>query len=940
MNMRKMNFGILGILTLFFAFVACKDDFTEEDFLRLQAELEAQKDSVAAAIALDSLDAQRLRDSIELVLALDERDYQRFLDSLRRADSIQAAGGGVLPFTFTVQIIDGSITATTAINSGTEVNNDSGERTDAVNESPANPVTVSVTQFGQTRELTVDNGVASFDNIGRGAIFGKITAQDYTTIEFVMDASLNQEDLAEFLTDPLFFYEYVYNMSIGHTFAMFATAGQNTATLTGSALVETDLTNTTPELVPEGTNFLAYIDVLDGDFQGRYVDALNPSWFLNTLQFGYSPVQYAAVDATGTYSFTLPAAPQGLPFILEFSDFIANRTYFSTIDGEVTEITKSFAYGPTQVATAIPVITAAPVVSFRAGGGAAAVAVINSSGEVIDIDLVNNGQDFQGVPRVIISAPAAGGTQATATATVTNGEVTAITITNAGSGYLAAPSVTITEGNGAVASVTNLDGVTGDDGTIVAVTVQQSGVYLATPNVVFFTDAGPVGLDTSDVIYDIPNTVSLSANGGINNVTVTADNSNILWAGPAGPQVVATNGTNGSIYVEDADGDGTLDSIAVNTAGFYYTDITDGYFTVSSIAGQIGGAYAVNGEFDGNDEVNITFTITNGRLTGVSLVDSTYAGGAGNFIGSLILNVFSQDDDPGIVGGQNAVLTSVSNGRHVGNVLISNVGTQQLDNRYYSNAPQIIFSAPQYTGPGSVVATGTAVLDAEGRLVGINVTNEGSGYYTAPTISIVSGSGAAATAVLAPVELSEIDVTASGNGYLAAPQVLIVDPNGNGTGATAVANLNNGQITSITLTNPGSGYSSANVIILDPGTRYDQATQTRVANVATGEVEIENGSIVSITMLETGSNYPANPEVVLTSTTEGGIQGSGFAGTAIVTNGSITSVTVNNGGTGYVQGNTPGTAFNAPSQGTFNALPGITRIVDWNYGTGRNRNID
>lgn len=52
----------------------------------------------------------------------------------------------------------------------------------------------------------------------------------------------------------------------------------------------------------------------------------------------------------------------------------------------------------------------------------------------------------------------------------------------------------------------------------------------------------------------------------------------------------------------------------------------------------------------------------------------------------------------------------------------------------------VTFSAPQLAN--GVAATGTAVIDANGDLTGINLTSAGSGYTSVPTISVVDSDDA------------------------------------------------------------------------------------------------------------------------------------------------------------------------------------------------------
>lgn len=74
----------------------------------------------------------------------------------------------------------------------------------------------------------------------------------------------------------------------------------------------------------------------------------------------------------------------------------------------------------------------------------------------------------------------------------------------------------------------------------------------------------------------------------------------------------------------------------------------------------------------------------------------------------------------------------------------------------------------------------------EGALVNIKVTNPGSGYATAPTVSFTGGggTGAAATATVAGGKVTGFTITNPGSGYTSAPTVVLT---GAGTGAAAMA---------------------------------------------------------------------------------------------------------------------------------------------------------
>lgn len=132
----------------------------------------------------------------------------------------------------------------------------------------------------------------------------------------------------------------------------------------------------------------------------------------------------------------------------------------------------------------------------------------------------------------------------------------------------------------------------------------------------------------------------------------------------------------------------------------------------------------------------------------------------------------------------------------------------------------------------------------------IVVTGGGSGYDTAPTVTISggSGSGAAATAVLVNGSVDKITLTNAGtgylfddiliakftggtpdtggvigltiliggSGYLHVPTIAIAAPAGGGTTATATATIALGEITGISITDAGSGYAETPAITISP----------------------------------------------------------------------------------------------------------------------------
>lgn len=197
------------------------------------------------------------------------------------------------------------------------------------------------------------------------------------------------------------------------------------------------------------------------------------------------------------------------------------------------------------------------------------------------------------------------------------------------------------------------------------------------------------------------------------------------------------------------------------------------------------------------------------------------------------------------------------------------------DGGSYSTAPTVSFTGG--TGSG---AAGTAVLSTAGSIDTIAVTDGGSGYTTAPTISATVGTGLIATATLSTTGTVEsVDVTDGGSNYSVAPAVSFTATSGSGAAATATLGF---PIAPFSVTNGGSGYTTASVVVTGDGTG------------AAGTANIVGGEIVSITLTDGGSGYTTAPTVTITG------DGTGATATAdLQALGSVKSVTVTAQGTGY-----------------------------------------
>jgi hypothetical protein len=202
----------------------------------------------------------------------------------------------------------------------------------------------------------------------------------------------------------------------------------------------------------------------------------------------------------------------------------------------------------------------------------------------------------------------------------------------------------------------------------------------------------------------------------------------------------------------------------------------------------------------------------------------------------------------------------------------------------------------------------------------ITVTNPGGGYSltTPPVVTIVNapgdiGSGAIATATVGGViSVVSIEVTNGGSGYTTAPKVTISGGGTGARGATAVAVIADGKVTEVNITNGGSGYDPTQVnlpvVAIDPP---PAAATGQPANVpATAKVASLGGQVVSISLDNPGTGYLETPTIIIEEPPLGGL---GQAQASMVTTREnafiLTGVNLLNGGSGYDPANPPVVTF-------------------------------
>tara|TARA_R110002153_G_scaffold256628_1_gene415543 strand:+ start:54 stop:2090 length:2037 start_codon:yes stop_codon:yes gene_type:complete len=155
----------------------------------------------------------------------------------------------------------------------------------------------------------------------------------------------------------------------------------------------------------------------------------------------------------------------------------------------------------------------------------------------------------------------------------------------------------------------------------------------------------------------------------------------------------------------------------------------------------------------------------------------------------------------------------------------------------------------------------TKVFIGLDKIKSLRIQTRGVAYTSPPTLSFSGGggSGAAATAVIG---VSTVAVSAGGSGYSSAPTVTVSTDAG-GSGAELTATVSGGAVTAFNIISRGTGYTSVpTVVVNNTGTDGSSGAGTIVLGVA------------DVTVTNEGSGYTSTPTV--------GVSGGGSPSTTAV----------------------------------------------------------
>jgi hypothetical protein len=136
--------------------------------------------------------------------------------------------------------------------------------------------------------------------------------------------------------------------------------------------------------------------------------------------------------------------------------------------------------------------------------------------------------------------------------------------------------------------------------------------------------------------------------------------------------------------------------------------------------------------------------------------------------------------------------------------------------------------------------------------VGALITNAGSGYTSAPTVTASAG-GSIWRAIVGGAVSTSATITNGGTGYTYPPLIQVSAPPAGGIQATATCTISSGVVNAITITNQGAGYTTAPTLTFVNDPREGQNSTTIGYNAAATVVLTGSGTVTGLLCLDHGT---------------------------------------------------------------------------------------
>jgi hypothetical protein len=314
------------------------------------------------------------------------------------------------------------------------------------------------------------------------------------------------------------------------------------------------------------------------------------------------------------------------------------------------------------------------------GTNAAATAVMASDGTVASLSILNSGAGY--IPLITFSG--GGGTGAAAIAIInSSGAVTGVTITSGGSGYTSAPTVAFTNVTAPRVRATGTAVVTG--GVVTGINVGTAGDFRPTVTVQAATGGGTSSTGWVATLDPSTGQVSTIASGSAGNYRPT-----LAFTGGGGSSATATC---------TLDATGGIDAVTVTAGGSAYTSEP---------------ALTITSKVTGSTAADLLIHLGT-ESTKCAVWDGTTLGG--KWVKREVVDAGHSLTSIEVVHGGNGFTTAPS-------LTITPPTTIS-----------VTLSAPP---SGGVQAMASATVNSSGQVTGFLITNAGSGYVSAPTVTVIA----------------------------------------------------------------------------------------------------------------------------------------------------------------------------------------------------------
>ncbi|WP_309380027.1 beta-1,3-glucanase family protein [Cerasicoccus frondis] len=543
--------------------------------------------------------------------------------------------------------------------------------------------------------------------------------------------------------------------------------------------------------------------------------------------------------------------------------------------------------------------------------------------QVSSFEVVNGGSGYD-PSSTQITVSGGGGNGALAEPVIVDGVIVGVNLIHGGSSYESEPTVQIASrvGNGAVIS-TSITSPLVSDWTY-TIEVSALGKQTSDSSKTVFTPAQAIQASTL---------TGTSSTEATTSSTVTFQQ-NFSWI----PTAMATAG----LTVSDA---GEIDSIFPTSAGFGYQTAP----TVTISGGASGGTATATVNSYGTPSSDayisgLSLPVFTTQLTTIPTVVISDTTAAGYSIQPLVANgqisayVFVTNGGPfnpssvptvSFKDGTTTLPTTTSATLSVGNGVIAAAPATSPGSGYTSATAQIggvdvatllpvieggkvlgvYTQSPtnpdptNYTngttvtisqgsgGQSNTSASGTLVVDSEKNILGVLITDQGSGYLDNPSADF-GGNGKVYYSVNGGA-LNIPIITVPGSGYTSSPTQSVTQSLG--SGASYTANIANGSVIGYTKVSGGSGYSLPKVEMPTPaGISGITSVQATAVPVVVG------GVLAEVLLTDAGAGYTTTQDLTITIQSP---YGNGAVAVidpnSITSTGALTGVTMQNTGSGY-----------------------------------------